>query len=65
MKKAAEAPTAEEAAEIYNEAQKILFKDLPTIPLWYSHTVAGWSEFVDNVSFNWRGDVEYYKLTKN
>ena len=65
MKKAAEAPTAEEAAEIYNEAQKILFKDLPTIPMWYSHTVAGWSEFVDNVSFNWRGDVEYYKLTKN
>ncbi|KQB83707.1 peptide ABC transporter substrate-binding protein [Corynebacterium oculi] len=45
--------TMEEANEHYNLAQVQLLKDLPTIPLWYSNTVGGYSENVSDVVFTW------------
>jgi len=47
------APTFEEQNELFNQAQGILFQDLPAIPLWYGSVTAGYSTLVDNVEFGW------------
>lgn len=59
------AASPEEAAKIYNEAQEILFEDLPAIPLWYSNVTGGHSENVDNVVFTWKSQPNYTNITKN
>jgi oligopeptide transport system substrate-binding protein len=56
------APSVEEANEIYQEAERVLAADLPVIPLWYSSTVAGWSENVSEAVFNAFGRVELASL---
>ncbi len=50
--------------KLYAEAQAVLMKDLPAIPLWYSNISAAASKGVDNVSFNWQNLPEYFKATK-
>ncbi len=47
-----------------NQAQEILFKDMPVIPLWYQNMVGGWSEKVDNVNIEWDGTPVYSEITK-
>jgi oligopeptide transport system substrate-binding protein len=49
----------------FQEAQEILFKDLPAIPLWYSTVNGAWSESVDNVQFGWNSVPLYYEVTKS
>lgn len=61
---AAGAESPEAAAPIYNEAQEILFRDLPVIPLWYQNTVGGSADTVDNVVFSWKDVPVYYNITK-
>ena len=46
------------------EAQEILFQDLPAIPLWYSTATGGWSENVQNVEFGWNGVPLFHAITK-
>ncbi len=41
----------DEAVEKYQEAEALLFEDLPVIPLWYNNLAAGWSDNVDVVPF--------------
>ena len=65
MTKAAGQPTPEESNKLYNEGQEIMLQDLPAIPLWYPNVVGGWSNNVDNVTFNWKSLPEYYAITKN
>ncbi|QGU04246.1 peptide ABC transporter substrate-binding protein [Corynebacterium comes] len=64
LTEAAGAETPEDASRIYNEAQEILFNDLPAIPLWYANTTGGSSENVDNVVFSWKQQPLYYNITK-
>jgi oligopeptide transport system substrate-binding protein len=64
LKEAAAAPSLDEANVLYNQAQEILFKDLPGIPLWYYSTTAGHSEYVDNVEFGWDSMPLLYEVTK-
>lgn len=54
-----------EAIRLYNEAQEILFRDLPGIPLWYQNATGGFSEAVGNVAFGWDSDPILYKVTKS
>jgi oligopeptide transport system substrate-binding protein len=49
----------------FQEAQEILFKDLPVIPLWYATVNGAWSEQVDNVEFGWDSVPLYYEVTKS
>ncbi|WP_062387537.1 peptide ABC transporter substrate-binding protein [Demequina iriomotensis] len=60
----AEADTAK-ANEIFQQAQEILFTDLPAIPLWYSNVTGGYAETVDNVQFDWHSVPLFYEITKN
>ncbi|MDR6907915.1 oligopeptide transport system substrate-binding protein [Agromyces sp. 3263] len=53
------------ANEKFQQAQEILFKDLPAIPLWYSTVNGAWSESVDNVEFGWNSVPLYYQVTKS
>ncbi|GAA0996939.1 ABC transporter substrate-binding protein [Subtercola frigoramans] len=48
----------------YQDAQTILFKDLPAIPLWYSNVTGGFSTAVSNVHFGWNSVPLYYEITK-
>ena len=52
-----------EGAKTFNEAQEILFKDLPAIPLWYQAVQGGWSTNVSNVEFGWNGVPLYNEVT--
>lgn len=52
------------ANEKFEEAQEILLKDLPSIPLWYSNVVGGYGTGVDNVTFGWNSVPLYNEITK-
>lgn len=62
--KANGAKSSEEAAKLYNQAQELLLRDLPAIPLFYPNVVGGWSQNVDNVEFSWKSLPVYYAITK-
>jgi oligopeptide transport system substrate-binding protein len=64
LSEAGQAPTPEEATELYKQAQEILFQDLPGIPLWYNNATAGYAETVDNVAFGWDSDPILHEVTK-
>ncbi|TRX63380.1 peptide ABC transporter substrate-binding protein [Corynebacterium hiratae] len=63
LKKAAAAASEEESVERVNDAQAVLMKDLPAIPLWYTNSTGGYSERVDDVIFTWKSKPLYYKVT--
>jgi oligopeptide transport system substrate-binding protein len=64
LAEAAQAADPEEATNLYKEAQEILFRDLPGIPLWYNNTTAGYAATVDNVQFGWDSDPILHEVTK-
>ena len=57
------ATSVEEGNKIFNEAQKILLKDLPVVPLWYQAVQGVWSNNVTNVKFGWNGVPIYSEIT--
>ena len=61
---AGSAATPEDGIAIMQQAEEILLKDLPVIPLWYYNANGAWSEKVDNVNFDWRGQPLVYEITK-
>jgi oligopeptide transport system substrate-binding protein len=63
LKEAGSAKTPEAGNKIYNEAQQILLKDLPVIPLWYNDQQIGWSSNVSGVQMSWSGVPLYYNIT--
>jgi len=64
LKKGASSSDAADAIKDYQEAQEILLKDLPAIPLWYSNVSGGYGESVKNVTFGWNSVPLYYEITK-
>lgn len=61
---AASAKSLDESNKLLNQAQTILFKDLPAIPLWYSNVSGGYSQNVSNVSIGWDSTPLYYSIYK-
>ncbi|MDO5747061.1 MAG: ABC transporter substrate-binding protein [Actinomycetaceae bacterium] len=51
-----------ERFQAVREAQSILLKDLPAIPMWNQNVVGGWSERVKNVTFDWHGVPVYWQV---
>lgn len=64
LAKAAAADSVDDANKILDQAQEVLLKDLPAIPLWYANVVGGWSTQVENVTFGWNSVPLYYEITK-
>ena len=52
VREANAAEDEEEAIDKFKEAEKVLVKDLPSIPLWYENGTAGYSDRVDDVALN-------------
>jgi oligopeptide transport system substrate-binding protein len=65
LEEGSSAPSVEEANEKFQQAQEILFEDLPAIPLWYSNVSAGSAATVDNVEFGWNSVPLLYEVTKS
>ncbi|MDO5728475.1 MAG: ABC transporter substrate-binding protein [Actinomycetaceae bacterium] len=64
LTQAASASSVDEGNELLMQAQAVLFKDLPAIPLWYSNVTGGYAEGVNNVVFGWNSVPIYYQITK-
>ena len=59
-----EATSLADANQAYQDAQVIMLKDLPAIPLWYANVNGGSSTLVSNVVFGWNSVPLYYSITK-
>ncbi|KJS53049.1 ABC transporter substrate-binding protein [Streptomyces rubellomurinus] len=58
-KEADAATSVEKTAELYQQAEAVLAKDMPAIPLWYYKTSSGYSKNVQNVKFDSFGNPVY------
>jgi oligopeptide transport system substrate-binding protein len=47
-----------------NAAQRILLRDMPVVPLWYTVSVAGRSAAVSHVALTWNGLPDYEHIVK-
>jgi oligopeptide transport system substrate-binding protein len=64
LTKGLSATSVDESNKYFQQAQEILFKDLPNVPLWYSTATGGSSTLVSGVKFDWRGQPILYAVTK-
>ena len=55
---AAAAPTLDEANQLYQEAERMLAADLPSVPVWYYVVNSAWSDRLTNVIVNTRGWID-------
>lgn len=63
LAKGRSAATVEEGNKSFDQAQELLFKDLPEIPLWYSNVTGVWNaDNVSNVKFGWNSVPLYYDI---
>ncbi|PZE86583.1 ABC transporter substrate-binding protein [Curtobacterium sp. MCBD17_032] len=63
LAKGRSASTVEEGNKFFDQAQELLFEDLPEIPLWYSNVTGVWSaDNVKNVKFGWDSVPLYYDI---
>jgi oligopeptide transport system substrate-binding protein len=53
LKEGGAAADAKEAQTKYDEAQQVLLKDLPAIPLWYQNVESVWNKDLKNVQVGW------------
>jgi len=60
----ASAAKGDERYELIGQAQTILLRDLPAIPLWYQNATAVTTKDLKGFKFNWQQKPEYQKLTK-
>ncbi|MCI2239151.1 ABC transporter substrate-binding protein [Paenibacillus sp. TRM 82003] len=65
LNQAAAQTDAAASNELLQQAQTILFEDLPAIPLWYSNVTGGSSEAASDVQFGWNSVPLYYQITKS
>jgi len=65
LKQGSAASSVDDANKIFQQAQEILFQELPAIPLWYSNVTGGSATTVDNVEFGWNSVPLYYEVTKS
>lgn len=64
LKQASGAQSDDERYKLYADAQAILFKELPAIPLWNTSISAAAADGVKNVVFNWQNKPELQDITK-
>ncbi len=57
------AKSLEESVKIYQDAEKAVLEQMPSIPLWYYRINGGYSENVDNVNVDFHGDFILNEVT--
>ena len=63
LKEAAAAHDIETANKLYQEAEAMLGRDMPTMPTWYPMTTVGWSDRVENVKINAFGVLDFSAIS--
>ncbi len=63
LKEGLAAKSTTEANEKFNQAQEILFEDLPGLPLWDYAKPIVWSNNVVKAETGWNGEILYYNIT--
>jgi oligopeptide transport system substrate-binding protein len=58
------ASTLPQSNALTNDAQRILFHDMPVVPLWDNVSVVGWSMEVKSVGVTWNGLPDYENIVK-
>ena len=58
------APGLQQSFALANSAQRILLRDMPVVPLWYTISVAGRSPAVSHVALTWNGLPDYEHIVK-
>lgn len=58
------APDADAAIARWKQAQALLLRDLPAIPLWYQNTLGGYGEDVRDVTFGWNSFPFYFEASR-
>jgi oligopeptide transport system substrate-binding protein len=58
------APDLPQSFALANAAQRILLRDMPVVPLWYTVSVAGTSAAVSHVALTWNGLPDYERIVK-
>lgn len=58
------AETEDDAIALWKEAEALLMRDLPVVPLWYQNTFGGYSTLVSNVEYGWDTVPLYHQITK-
>ena len=58
LKEAAAAPSLDEANKLYQEAEAMLGKDLPVMPMWSYQQASGWSDRVTDVKVTPFGTID-------
>lgn len=64
LARAEAAPDLRQGAVLANDAQRILFRDMPVVPLWNYISVVGWSGGVGAVRVAWNGLPDYENIVK-
>ncbi|MDR5698899.1 peptide ABC transporter substrate-binding protein [Agromyces aerolatus] len=59
------AATPEAGIEKFQEAEAILFEDLPVIPLWNTAALGAWNSNLSNVEFGWNSVPLFHEITKS
>jgi len=54
----------EESFSLGQQAQEILFEDLPAIPLWFRNVAAGYADTVEDVVFSWNSQPVWHQISK-
>ncbi|HEV2782567.1 MAG TPA: ABC transporter substrate-binding protein, partial [Actinophytocola sp.] len=57
------APTSERAWDLYQQAERAILRDMPTIPIWYQSTLSAWSTRLRNVQPNPFRELDLYSVT--
>ncbi|MGN7199181.1 peptide ABC transporter substrate-binding protein [Arthrobacter sp. SAFR-044] len=63
LKEGLASKTTDEANAKFNQAQEILFQDLPGLPLWDQARPIVWSNNVTKAETGWNGEILYYGIT--
>jgi oligopeptide transport system substrate-binding protein len=56
------AKSTDEANDKFNQAQEVLFKDLPGLPLWDQNRAIVWSNNVIKAETGWNGQIRYFEI---
>ncbi len=57
------APTRERGWDLYQQAERVILQDMPTIPVWYQSTLSAWSTRLRDVQPNPFRELDVYGVT--
>ena len=63
LKEGLAAKSTDDANAKFNQAQEVLFQDLPGLPLWDYAKPIVWSNNVAKAETGWNGEILYYNIT--